>query len=371
MCIRLGFLVDFLSHAALVGFMAGAAIVIGLQQLKGLFGLSRFTNKTDVVSVLSSVFHSLHHPWQPLNFVIGSSFLIFILLARFLGKRNKKLFWIPAMAPLISVILATLIVYLTNAETRGVKIVKNIKPGFNRPSVNQLEFNGSHLGQVAKIGIICAIIALTTYVPITSAFTINGQQLPPSVLAIRRNEAHNLRTVNNSARHHVIMQRRVYQSSSSFRVSSLYTLLRRRPSANSSIPPQNEVIGSRRRTYESRFQFGEPSSSTRRRRTTPADGSVGSTAINPTGESLLRVRPKRSQARGSRYTKFQCLPAPATCFPAGAGLSRRRCLLPSSDCSLLTSNFRCYGVVAFCKPKKGIPDGAFVGDMSFGSSFPL
>uniref|UniRef100_M4DGL9 Uncharacterized protein n=1 Tax=Brassica campestris TaxID=3711 RepID=M4DGL9_BRACM len=39
-----------------------------------------------------------------------------------------------------------------------------------------------------------------TYVPITSAFTINGQQLPPSVLAIRRNEAHNLRTVNNSAR---------------------------------------------------------------------------------------------------------------------------------------------------------------------------
>ncbi|XP_013588785.1 PREDICTED: uncharacterized protein LOC106297046 isoform X5 [Brassica oleracea var. oleracea] len=123
-----------------------------------------------------------------------------------------------------------------------------------------------------------------TYVPITSAFTINGQQLPPSVLAIRRNEAHNLRTVNNSARHHVIMQRRVHQSSSSFRVSSLYTLLRRRPSANSSIPPQNEVIGSRRRTYESRFQFGEPSSSTRRRRTTPADGSVGSTAINPTGE---------------------------------------------------------------------------------------
>lgn len=55
-------MVDFLSHAALVGFMAGAAIVIGLQQLKGLFGLSHFTNKTDVVSVLSSVFHSLHHP---------------------------------------------------------------------------------------------------------------------------------------------------------------------------------------------------------------------------------------------------------------------------------------------------------------------
>ncbi|CAB4313836.1 unnamed protein product [Prunus armeniaca] len=43
----LGFLVDFLSHAAITGFMAGAAIIIDLQQLKGLFGIKHFTNKTD------------------------------------------------------------------------------------------------------------------------------------------------------------------------------------------------------------------------------------------------------------------------------------------------------------------------------------
>ncbi|MCI17958.1 low affinity sulfate transporter 3-like, partial [Trifolium medium] len=43
---RLGFLVDFLSHAALVGFMAGAALIIGLQQLKGLLGITHFTTKT-------------------------------------------------------------------------------------------------------------------------------------------------------------------------------------------------------------------------------------------------------------------------------------------------------------------------------------
>lgn len=52
---------DFLSHAALVGFMAGAAIMIGLQQLKGLLGISNFTNKSDVVSVLESVYKSLRH----------------------------------------------------------------------------------------------------------------------------------------------------------------------------------------------------------------------------------------------------------------------------------------------------------------------
>lgn len=52
---------DFLSHAAIVGFMAGAAIVIGLQQLKGLLGITHFTTKTDVVSVLTSVFKSIFH----------------------------------------------------------------------------------------------------------------------------------------------------------------------------------------------------------------------------------------------------------------------------------------------------------------------
>ncbi|MBA0682859.1 hypothetical protein Goari_024549, partial [Gossypium aridum] len=31
---RLGFLIDFLSHAAIVGFMGGAAVTIALQQLK-------------------------------------------------------------------------------------------------------------------------------------------------------------------------------------------------------------------------------------------------------------------------------------------------------------------------------------------------
>lgn len=52
---------DFLSHAAIVGFMAGAAIVIGFQQLKGLFGISHFTNKTDVVSVIATVWREVPH----------------------------------------------------------------------------------------------------------------------------------------------------------------------------------------------------------------------------------------------------------------------------------------------------------------------
>lgn len=60
---------DFLSHAAIVGFMGGAAIVIGLQQLKGLLGISHFTSKTDVVSVIGAVVKALHQ--EVINYVVN------------------------------------------------------------------------------------------------------------------------------------------------------------------------------------------------------------------------------------------------------------------------------------------------------------
>ncbi|KAK6115442.1 hypothetical protein DH2020_007711 [Rehmannia glutinosa] len=153
---RLGFLIDFLSHAAIVGFMGGAAIVIGLQQLKGLLGINHFTSKTDVVSVLGAVVKALHEQ----------------------GRKNKKLFWLPAMAPLFSVILSTLIVYLTKADKHGVKIVKHFKGGLNPISVHQLNFGGPHVGEAAKIGLICALIALTEAIAVGRSFaSIKGYHL--------------------------------------------------------------------------------------------------------------------------------------------------------------------------------------------------
>uniref|UniRef100_A0A2N9HAN8 STAS domain-containing protein n=1 Tax=Fagus sylvatica TaxID=28930 RepID=A0A2N9HAN8_FAGSY len=59
--LRLGFLIDFLSHAAIVGFMGGAAITISLQQLKGFLGIKKFTKKSDIISVMHSVWGSVHH----------------------------------------------------------------------------------------------------------------------------------------------------------------------------------------------------------------------------------------------------------------------------------------------------------------------
>ncbi|KAI8532260.1 hypothetical protein RHMOL_Rhmol11G0199400 [Rhododendron molle] len=108
--LRLGFLIDFLSHAAIVGFMAGAAITIGLQQLKGFLGITTFTKKTDIISVMRSVLTSVHHG------------------------------------------------------------VNHIKKGVNPASANQIYFTGGYLLKGFRIGVVAGMIALTESIAIGRTF---------------------------------------------------------------------------------------------------------------------------------------------------------------------------------------------------------
>ncbi|KAL6572597.1 Sulfate transporter 1.3 [Orobanche minor] len=168
--LRLGFLIDFLSHAAIVGFMGGAAITIALQQLKGFLGIKKFTKNSDIVSVMQSVFSSAHHGWNWQTILIGAIFLVFLLVAKHIGKKKKKLFWVAAVAPLISVILSTFFVYITHADEKGVQIVKHIEKGINSPSLDQIYFSGEYLLKGARIGIVAGMVALTEAVAIGRTF---------------------------------------------------------------------------------------------------------------------------------------------------------------------------------------------------------
>ncbi|KAG9157378.1 hypothetical protein Leryth_005006 [Lithospermum erythrorhizon] len=168
--LRLGFLIDFLSHAAVVGFMGGAAITISLQQLKGFLGIKKFSKNSDIVSVMKSVWSSAHHGWNWQTILIAASFLVFLLFAKYIGKKNKKLFWIPAVAPLISVVVSTFFVYITHAEKKGVQIVNHIEQGINPPSLDDIYFSGDYLLKGIKIGVVSGMVALTEAVAIGRTF---------------------------------------------------------------------------------------------------------------------------------------------------------------------------------------------------------
>ncbi|XP_052169897.1 sulfate transporter 3.1-like [Diospyros lotus] len=169
--LRLGFIVDFLSHSTIVGFMAGAATVVCLQQLKGILGLDHFTHGTDLVSVLRSVF-TQSHQWRWESAVLGIAFLFYLLLARFFSKKRPNLFWISAMAPLTSVILGSLLVYLTHAEKHGVQVIGHLKKGLNPISITDLAFGSPYLSTALRTGIVTGVIALAEGIAVGRSFAM-------------------------------------------------------------------------------------------------------------------------------------------------------------------------------------------------------
>nr|XP_027095321.1 probable sulfate transporter 3.3 [Coffea arabica] len=167
--LRLGFIIDFLSKATLIGFMAGAAIIVSLQQLKSLLGITNFTNQMGIVPVLSSVFHRTNEIMVK-TILMGFSFLAFLLLTRHIGIKKPKLFWVSAGAPLVSVILATLVVFASKAQHHGISVIGKLQEGLNPPSWNMLHFHGSHLGLVMKTGLITGIVSLTEGIAVGRTF---------------------------------------------------------------------------------------------------------------------------------------------------------------------------------------------------------
>lgn len=167
--LRLGFIIDFLSKATLIGFMAGAAIIVSLQQLKALVGIKNFTKQMGIIPVLSSVFHRTNE-WSWQTILMGLCFLVFLLVTRHISMRKPKLFWVSAGAPLASVILSTLFVFAFKAHLRGISVIGKLQEGLNPPSWNMLHFRGSHLVLVIRTGLITGIISLTEGIAVGRTF---------------------------------------------------------------------------------------------------------------------------------------------------------------------------------------------------------
>ncbi|KAG6757667.1 hypothetical protein POTOM_037988 [Populus tomentosa] len=174
--LRLGFIIDFLSKATLIGFMAGAAIIVSLQQLKSLLGITHFTKQMELVPVLSSVFHNTNEV-----IVVMANSTDGILLPRVpstgktrcklaMSMKKPKLFWVSAGAPLVSVILSTVLVFAFKAQRHGISVIGKLQEGLNPPSWNMLHFHGSYLGLVVKTGLVTGIISLTEGIAVGRTF---------------------------------------------------------------------------------------------------------------------------------------------------------------------------------------------------------
>ncbi|KHG07689.1 putative sulfate transporter 3.5 -like protein [Gossypium arboreum] len=167
----LGILVDFLSHSTITGFMGGTAIIICLQQLKGIFGLVHFTTHTDVVSVLGAVFRR-RNEWRWESAVVGIIFLAFLQFTRYLRQKRPKLFWVSAIAPMVVVVVGCLFAFFAHAEKHGIQIVGELKKGLNPPSIQYLNFDPQYLPVTVRAGLITGLIAMAEGIAIGRSFAI-------------------------------------------------------------------------------------------------------------------------------------------------------------------------------------------------------
>tara|TARA_Y100000385_G_C13091202_1_gene638879 strand:- start:378 stop:2021 length:1644 start_codon:yes stop_codon:yes gene_type:complete len=126
--LRMGFIVNFLSHPVIAGFTSAVAIIIAINQLKYLLGIS--LSRGMFHEVLIEAFTRFSETnW--ITFLIGiSGISILILINRFVNK-------LPG--PLIIVALSILIVWALGLINSGVEIVGDIPSGLPLISIPHID----------------------------------------------------------------------------------------------------------------------------------------------------------------------------------------------------------------------------------------
>ncbi|OYY95480.1 MAG: hypothetical protein B7Y41_02970 [Hydrogenophilales bacterium 28-61-23] len=165
---RMGTLVNFISHTVVIGFTAGAAILIAASQIKNFFGL-------DIARGLP--FYEILHQFglqidriNPLVAAVGAITLATGMLAKkFIPK-------VPYMivAMVVGSLLALLLNTLLGADATGIKTVGALPAGF--PPFSLPDFSPAALAQVAMPALVITMLALTEAVSISRAIATRSEQ---------------------------------------------------------------------------------------------------------------------------------------------------------------------------------------------------
>ncbi len=163
---RLGVLVNFVSHSVIVGFTSGAGLLILFRQIGPLLGLQLDT--TNPVSTLRSLvngFGIIHLPTA----VLGIGVMILILL---LGKVKPKL-----PGPLIGIVAASLLAFFLKLDESGMAMIGQL-PRTLPPLVDLPLFDWALISRLSAGALAVGAISLVqTSAIVRSIATQTGQRV--------------------------------------------------------------------------------------------------------------------------------------------------------------------------------------------------
>ncbi|UCF94064.1 MAG: SulP family inorganic anion transporter [Desulfobacterales bacterium] len=160
---RLGALLDFVSHAVLLGFTAGAAVLIAFKQLPGLLGIKVPGGGFffEALFRLLTRIHQLH----PATVILGA-----VTIAVILGLKKYRPHW---PGTLVAMVLVGTAVAVFNLDSRGVAVVGAIPrrlPPFHLPSLTAAEQVGRLMPgalAIAILGLVEAVSIAKTIADVT------------------------------------------------------------------------------------------------------------------------------------------------------------------------------------------------------------
>nr|WP_232019236.1 sulfate permease [Sulfuritortus calidifontis] len=166
---RMGTLVNFISHTVVIGFTAGAAILIAASQIKNFFGLPipRGTPFYEVIHQLVTQFFQ-SNPWVT---AVG----VITLVSGLMAKRWLPKFPYMIVAMLVGGFAAFVLNALLGGEAAtGIKTVGALPAGL--PPLSMPDFSWQALRDTARPALIITLLALTEAVSISRAIATRSEQ---------------------------------------------------------------------------------------------------------------------------------------------------------------------------------------------------
>jgi len=167
---RMGALVNFVSHSVIVGFTAGAAILIATSQLKHFLGI-KIPAGESFLHTWQDIYRQLHEINPYVTAIAAVTLIAGVLFIRFKPR------W-PGM--LIAMIIGSLLAALLAYETKDIQLVGKLPahlPPFSVPdfSLKSIKTLGSGALAIAMLGLVEAV-SIAKSVALKSHQRIDGNQ---------------------------------------------------------------------------------------------------------------------------------------------------------------------------------------------------
>ena len=177
--LRLGFLANFLSHPVISGFITASGLVIAASQLKHLFGVQAAGH--NLFEILGSLWATLPET-HGITLALGLATLLFLIVARKflqpalmrLGLAARSADLMAKTAPILAVVLTTLVAWWGQLGERGVRLVGEVPSGL--PALTLPSLDPGLWSQLAVSALLISLVGFVESVSVGQTLAAKRRQ---------------------------------------------------------------------------------------------------------------------------------------------------------------------------------------------------